>query len=919
MKRNILLIIMISLGLATCSNSAGLGDRALIGFTADVSNSFFTSPAATCTADVTVQSTSVNIIENGTLGGDQTRAWQAATPFYADTDINGGSAYGVFREEVCFYLVEAFTGTVEIPVSTDQAYASYLTIAKTFPVVDAGDPLPATLSFTGDGVMGHGTASRQCFNVEAISDVNITAESLQITLGEITSGDDDAFYTGKDPCDVAVAVEDDDGPGTRVSNISNIMEEPGSGGTNNGTFRVRLRTAPTGPVTMSINDLFDSTNTGRREGIATPTTLTFTTGDFSVEQVVTVNSVDDLEVDGSKTYTIAVQNTSSSDPDYNNLNPRDVVIINNDQSVPGYTYVLHDTTSGSTTAGSGGSVTGFATDEMNNFGTNYSNFTISLRSKPDSNVTMSFATSNASISNLITTSLTFTTTSWNVPQTVFVEGRSDGSDNGSTNGNQDYTVSFTVTTGDATYNSIPRPTFSIRSCDNDNTHLLQLCNFSGSPIGNSGGRFVAAEAGTENTTNIWLISKNNPGGTATIPLSSTDTTEGTVPASVTVTAGNYATMTAGGSNQIVMTHKNELELDGNQNWEVTTAASTGAIAYNTADVFARTNDNEALYYISTSGSTQEANAGATALVHICLGSNNPDAVQIDAVCNGDECGIITPASHTFTASSAIIASPASNAACATDANRKTFTITGADDVFADGAQNFSVTLSLGNTPSAPYAATTPPNSSNISNADNETPGKAIFVTTITQVGEMTAAGVRGGDTICETNKPGYAPGTYKAMLISNSAGEVNDRVATTNGSTAAGQTDWVLAANNYYYRCDGSGYTNCSDEHKRLFRANSAGLIPFPMTMFFSSNAGHVMWTGMNANMTPATQSSTPAATGTDPAYRHNCAGFTFQNAPESPNPTYFGETWSDATGGNVNSNTNVACTSAQRIICVQQ
>ncbi|MEQ9366360.1 MAG: DUF1554 domain-containing protein, partial [Leptospirales bacterium] len=618
--------------------------------------------------------------------------------------------------------------------------------------------------------------------------------------------------------------------------------------------------------------------------------------------------------------TVAVENTSSTDPDYNGLNPRDVVVFNNDQSVPGYTYVRFDTTGDSTTAGAAGTVTGFATDEINNFGSNYSRFTIRLRSLPTGNVTLNFSTSDATISNLITTNLTFTTGNWNVPQTVFVEGRSDGSDNGSTNGNQDYTISFTVATADPTYSTIPRPSFSIRSCDNDNSHLIQPCNFSGSPIGNSGGRFTAAEATTEATTNIWLIAKNNPGGTATVGLSSSDTTEGTVPASVTVDSGNYATMTAGGTNQITMTHKDDLDLDGNQTWTITTAAATGALTYDTADIFGQTNDNEALYYFSVSGSTLENSPGTTAVMHICLGSNNPDPVQIDAVCSGDECGTVSPASVTFPTSTPIVAAIPSNAACATDPNRQTFTFTGADDAFADGTQTFSVTTTLGNAPSAPYAATNPPDSGNINNADDESPGKAIFVTSSTYTGEMTAAGVQGGDSICQTNRPGYVPsGTYKAMLVSDSVAPINARRATTDGSTTAGQTDWVLTANYYYYRCDGSGYANCSDENKRLFRANSAALIPFPMSMYFSSNAGHVMWTGMNANMTPATQSSTPAkVVGTDPDYRENCAGFTFEEGPSSPNPDYFANTWSDAGGGNVISNTNVVCTGSQRIICVQ-
>lgn len=921
MKRGIWLtlssITLTAMATIGCGSGAGLSERALFGFTADLSNSLFVSPAASCTSDVAVQSTSVSLVEQGALGGNQTRAWQAASPFYTQTPEFGG--YGVYREEVCFFLNEAFNGTVEIPVTTSQAYADFLSITQTQPLVDAGNPLGATLSFTGDGTTGHGTAGRICFNIEAIGDADLIGETLNIELGEITSGDDAAFYTGKNPCDVAVAIEDDDGPGVRVSNISRVMEEPGGSGATNATFAVRLRTAPASNVTMNINDLFDPVNTGRREGTATPTTLTFTPVNFNIEQDVTVNSVDDLEVDGLKTYTVEVQNTSSADPDYNNLNPRDVVVFNNDQSVPGYTYVRFDTTGDSTTAGSAGTVTGFATDEMNNFGSTYSTFTIALRSRPTTNVTLNFSTSDATISNLLTTSLTFTPSNWNVAQSVFVEGRSDGSDNGSDNGNQDYTISFTVTTTDPTYSTIPRPSFSIRSCDNDNSHLIQPCNFSGMSIGGSGSRFSATE-GAAAASQIWLIAKNNPGGAATVNLTSTDTTEATVNASVTVDATNYNRMDAAGTNRIAMTHVDELLLDGDQTWSITTAAATGALSYNTADIFGRTNDNEALYYISVSGSTLEASPGTTASIHLCLGSNNPDAVQVNAACNGDECGTVT-ANVTFPAGTPITAPMPSNATCATDANRQTFTVTGADDAFADGTQTFSVTLTLGNAPAAPYGGTNPPDSGNINNADNEAPGKAIFVTSATYPSEMTAAGVQGGDNICQTNRPGYVPsGTYKAMLSSDSVAPINARVATTDGSTAAGQTDWVLTANNYYYRCDGSGYTNCSDEHKRLFQANSAALIPFPMTMYFSSNTGHTVWSGMNANMTPATQTMTPGkVVGTDPDYRHNCAGFTFQQGPSSPNPAYYANTWSDAGGGNVLSNTNILCTTSQRIICVQQ
>ncbi len=700
-------------------------------------------------------------------------------------------------------------------------------------------------------------------------------------------------------------MEDDESPGVRVSSISRIMEEPGGTGFSNAQFFVRLRTAPTANVTVPINDLYDATNAGRREGVATPTSLIFTTANFSTLQAVTVNSVDDLEVDGTKTYTVEVAPASSTDANYNGFNPRNVVVINNDKSVPGYTYTRWDTTGGSTGT-SAGAVTGFATDQQNNMGSTYSTWQIRMRSKPSANVTLNFTSDAPTISNVLTPSLVFTPSNWNVDQTVTVEGRSNGSDGA----NVDFSVSFTVTTTDPTYSTLARPSFTIRSCDNDNTRLIQPCNFSGSPLGTSGNRLSGAEPSA--STQIWLITKASPASAITVPTTSTDTTEGTVPASVSIDSSNYNRMTAGGANRIALSHVDDTLLDNTVSWEVTTGNSSGGLVYDPLDVYANTTDNEQTYYISTSGSTNESDS-TTATISICLGSNNSNNVQITANCPADECGSVSPASVTFTPGQTVSPPNASNSGCASDANRLTFTVHGADDTFADGAQNFTVTFSVTTTDPL-YSTAGSPAGQTISNADNENPGKAIFVTSAAYQGEMT--GVGGADNFCQTTRPGHAPaGTYKALVISDSA--TGRRIATTDGSTSAGQTGWVLQPSYYYYRCE-SG--SCSDEVSRLFIATSAALIPFDMSLNFSSNSSYTFWTGMNANMTPAVQSNTPAKVEVDdPDYRDNCAGWTYNEGPSSPFPAYYGQTWTaGGSTGSVVSSTNILCTT-HRLICVQE
>ena len=920
-RRMAVLVIGVLPAMFGCNQAATVADYLLFGISErdPIAADAATSPATSCASEVGVSTTQIDLVEDG----DVTRSYSTTDPFYSDVDANGGTAYGFRQLETCIYPVIAFNGTFEIPLSTNSTYTGRIDVKTSFPAAAAGDwpgsnqNLPAKLVFTGDGTTGHGVAARRCFTVARVIDgvQNPKEDPFAVILEKITT-DSSSVYKNKNPCDIAVTVEDDEGPGVRVSSISRVMEEPGGSGNTTAQFFVRLRTAPAQSVTIPINDIYDATNAGRREGTAAPTSLAFDNTNFSIEQPVTVTSADDLEVDGTKTYIVEVQNTQSTDPVYNGIKPRNVVVINNDKSVPGYRWQRFDASNGTST----GSVSGFATDEMNHFGSSYATFQIRLLSKPSANVQLNFSSNNTAISTVQTPTLTFTPTDWGTNQTVTVIGKSDGVDGASANGNLDYTVSFTVTTSDTTYSGQAKPSFVIRSCDNDNTHLIQPCNFSGSPFGTAAGRLSGGEPGA--TTYMWLIAKDAPGSAITVPLASTDTSEGTVPANVTVDSGNYNVMGTG-ANRIALSHVDDTVLDGSVSWTVTTGASSGGLVYDPFDVFATTTDNEQRYYVKVTGSTNETDS-VQATIHVCLGATNVETVRIHAACaSADECGSVTKTGsadlYVDFAPGAVIAGPnPTNDSCVGDPNVQTFTVHGAQDAFADGTQNFTVNLTVdGGMPSATdtvFFGQSPPNQT-VANADDEATGKAVFMTAIGFVGEMTLAGVGGADNYCTTNKPAYAPsGTYKALI---SADGITKRIATTDGSTNAGQVSWVLTPGNYYYRCTASG-NSCRDEGNHLFVANSAGLIPFPMSLDFTTAGSNEFWTGMKANMTPATQTSTPADGGGDPAYRDNCAGWTYQNAPSNATTWYYGQTWTE-NSTNVTSNTNILCTSTKRLVCVQQ
>ncbi|MCC5816215.1 MAG: hypothetical protein JJT78_15795 [Leptospira sp.] len=882
--------------------------------------------ARTCTSDVTITTRNISLSEDGNVAA----TFNQSSDNLLTEVVTSPPAWGYSSFETCIYPNSAFTGSIEFPLTTNDTHSGRFNVSYSHPASMNGDPLPEKMTFTGEGV-----SARQCFQFTVIDDAirNPVEDPYRITFGDIIQKDNDenivneGFYTGKFPCSISLTVEDDEGPGIRVSNISRIMEEPGPGATaTDATFSVVLRLEPTHNVTITINDTWDPVNVGNREGIASPTTLTFTPANYATPQIVTVTSVDDLEVDGLKIYTIRTNPAVSADPEYNGLKPRDVVVYNLDQSVPGYSWERFNGTTGLTDS-SGGTINGFATDEANQMGTTYANYRIRLRSKPTANVTLNLTSNCGSRCNLLTSSLTFTPSNWNTFQNIQVEGASDGANNG----NQDYNINFTVTSSDNTYaNVVSKPVFRVRSCDNDHNALIQPCNFSGSPLGTSGNRLSAVENTPANTTHIWLISQSNPGTDAVVPLSSSDTTEGTVPANVTINSGNYNRMETSGLNRIVLTHVDDFEVDGNQNWTVLTAESTGGIVYNPINIFAETRDNEQWYYTRVVGNTSE-DTTTTATIHVCLGANNPDQpVTINLACqtytSGDrsfgECNPASlPASITFPVDSQVAIANMSNNACQNDPNSLSFTVTGLDDSWADGTVPFNIVLTKAATTDSIYASAPNPGNVTVNNHDNEPAGKRIFVTPIGFQGEMTAEGVRGADTNCNNNRPsGVSSGVFRALTVSNGGGGAgNPQYDRVQGVYQAGDRGWPIKATLHYYLCVGSGYSNCSDEHQRIFIADGAGNFnPTGMVRDFSTNINDEFWTGMNVNLSAATQAANPTSVACDLNYRHNCHGFTYINCPLNPNPALYGQIWKNEGGGSISSDDSL-CSASKKLICVEQ
>nr|MDJ0871231.1 hypothetical protein [Gammaproteobacteria bacterium] len=70
------------------------------------------------------------------------------------------------------------------------------------------------------------------------------------------------------------------------------------------------------------------------EGTVSTGSLTFTPGNWSTAQTVTVTGADDALADGNIAYTITTGAAVSTDPGYNGLDPNDVAAVTNDDEVP---------------------------------------------------------------------------------------------------------------------------------------------------------------------------------------------------------------------------------------------------------------------------------------------------------------------------------------------------------------------------------------------------------------------------------------------------------------------------------------------------------------------------------------------------------------------------------------------------------
>jgi hypothetical protein len=343
------------------------------------------------------QSASINPTNVVTIGHGSIEASNEANPNGLDTDrsfMAWGHDNGAANDWVG-------TGT------TDTQLANYRRIPRTWKVQETGNVGPVTISVAVDNSFADIPGAIDGYHLLRDSNANGDfSDDLPVPMGDAGGGrftvggvdfrDGERFTIATLAAEYAVDV--------RV--VDNITGEDGKAG----AFKVRLRSRPSGPVTVRLS----SSNAG--EGTA-PSSVTIEPdgwNDFDAN-VVAVSGVDDTPpvADGAVPYSILTDDVVSDDPGFDALtgaDVADVAMFNLNNDPPG---VNVSPAGGNTTSETGGCAT----------------VRFVLLSPPTAPVTVPLSVSNPGEETLKgVTEIVITPANWNLPQdnVVTICGMDDG-------------------------------------------------------------------------------------------------------------------------------------------------------------------------------------------------------------------------------------------------------------------------------------------------------------------------------------------------------------------------------------------------------------------------------------------------------------------------------------------------------------
>lgn len=248
--------------------------------------------------------------------------------------------------------------------------------------------------------------------------------------------------------------------------------------------------------------------------------------------------------------------------------------------------------------------------------------------------------STTALSTAVT--VTFTPANWNVVQTVKVSGVDDLLSDG--------TINYSIVTGDVTstdplydaFDGSTIPDVAMQNQDNDNPGVV---------VNVIDG--TTSESGGTAKVQFSLLAQPNNGASVTIPLSISNTAEGTISqTSITITNANWNNSVA---NEVTITGVDDLLTDGDVTYNLVTGDPTSAdplydaiTAAQVADPLLTNIDNDLPGFTVNPSSLTFSENGGTATFTVKLNAQPLTNVVLDLASTNLLAATVSPASLTFT-------------------------------------------------------------------------------------------------------------------------------------------------------------------------------------------------------------------------------------------------------------------------------
>ena len=548
------------------------------------------NPAETIVLDITSVSGGDSASENGTQSQTITLVDDDATPqiTLAPTPTspiaeNGG------------------TSTVTVTSSIISSSAITVTLAPGAGATATGGGTDYSLG-SSSLVIAAGS-STQSTTITSVDD-NITEGNEAVVL-DITGVSGGGAAESGTPQQIAVIITDDDSAGFTLSKTTASVAETGT----TDTFTVVLNSEPTANVTLTLSDN-DSTE------VLYPSSLVFSTGNWSTSQTVTLTGKDDDVDDGNRSILLTLT-PGSTDGNYNSpgLAARTVTVTTTDNDTAG--FAISRTTA-----------------DVSENGTSVT-FTVVLNTEPTNTVEFDITSDDLSEARVSPGSLTFSTGNWTVSQTVTITGWDDSDDDD----NVTSTTSVAIdqpNTLDSVYDGVGLKTINVLTIDDEEMPIVTL-----SAAANN-----VAESGTVQIT----ATQNRIAGTdTTVNLSTTNVTTSAgdynAPGAITITAGST-------SGSVNFAPVNDSVDEDNESLMIQISSVSGgesAAAGTPQQVSVVINDDDTAGFNLSTTSVSVNESGTTSQnVTVVLNTKPSGNVVLDLTHNDPSEASISPSSLTFT-------------------------------------------------------------------------------------------------------------------------------------------------------------------------------------------------------------------------------------------------------------------------------